>query len=79
VLCIEEPELHWFHFPSADRIQPNRAGVSRSLVFPGLWVHVRALLEQNGPRLIQVVQRGLASRPHAGFVRRLAAARRRSR
>jgi hypothetical protein len=79
VLCIEEPELHWFHFPSGQQIQPNRAGVSRSLVFPGLWLHVPALLEQNGPRLIETVQRGLASRPHAAFVRRLRAARRRSR
>jgi Putative restriction endonuclease len=79
VLCIEGPELHWFHFPSGNQIQPNRAGVSRSLVFPGLWVHVQALLEQDGPRLIEVVQQGLASRPHAAFVRRLQAARRRSR
>lgn len=79
VLCIEGPELHWFHFPSGDQIQPNRAGTSRSLVFPGLWVHVPALLEQDGPRLIKTVERGLASRPHAAFVRRLRAARRRSR
>jgi hypothetical protein len=79
VLCIEDQELHWFHFPSREQITPNREGVSRSLVFPGLWLHVPAVLEQDAPRLMKVVQRGLASRPHAAFVRRLAAARRRSR
>jgi hypothetical protein len=78
VLCIEGPELHWFHFASGKPIRPNRAGVSRSLVFPGLWVHVQALLEQDGPRLIEVVQQGLASRPHGAFVRRLQAAWRKS-
>jgi Uma2 family endonuclease len=78
VLCIEERKLHWFHFPSGTVIQPNRAGVSRSLVFPGLWVHVPALLEQDGPRLIKTIRRGLASRPHTAFVRRLQAARRKS-
>lgn len=79
VLSIEGPELHWFHFPSGDRVRPNRSGVSRSLVFPGLWVHVPALLAQDGPRLIEVLQQGLASRPHAAFVRRVQAARRKSR
>ena len=78
VLSIEGPEVYWFHFPSDKQIRPDRAGVSRSLVFPGLWVHLQALFEQDGPRLIETVQRGLASRPHAAFVRRLQAARRRS-
>jgi hypothetical protein len=77
VLCIEEQQLHWFHFPSGGVIRPNRQGISRSLVFPGLWVHLQALLDQDGPRLIQVAQQGIASRPHAAFLRRLQAARRR--
>jgi Uma2 family endonuclease len=79
VLCIEERELRWFHFPSDKEITPNRQGISRSVVFPGLWIDNRALLEQNKTRLREVVQQGIASRAHAAFVRRLQAARRRSR
>jgi Uma2 family endonuclease len=74
VLCIEEQELHWFHFPSGRPIKPNRAGIYRSRVFPGLWVDGRALLARDSPRLIAVVQQGLASREHARFVKRLRAA-----
>ncbi len=79
VLCIEEQELRWFHFPSGGEITPNRQGVSRSLVFPGLWIDVRALLEQKKTRLREVVEQGMASRAHTAFVRRLEAARGRSR
>lgn len=76
VVCVEERELHWFDFTQGTTLRPNRAGVCRSRIFPGLWLDVQALLDQNAPRLIEVVQQGLASRPHAAFVRRLERARR---
>jgi Uma2 family endonuclease len=34
VVCMEEQEVHWFHFPSGDLIRPNRQGVSRSCIAP---------------------------------------------
>jgi Uma2 family endonuclease len=77
VLSVTDRELHWFHFPSGQPIRPNREGVWRSRVFPGLWLHGEALLARNSARLIEVVQQGLASRPHATFVKRLQAAHRR--
>jgi Uma2 family endonuclease len=77
VLSVAERELHWFHFPSGRPIRPNREGVWRSRVFPGLWLHGEALLARESARLIEVVQQGLASRPHAAFVKRLQAAHRR--
>jgi Uma2 family endonuclease len=76
VLCIEERELQWFHFPSGEMLKPNRRGVCRSRVFPGLWLDVPALLERDTNRLAATVRRGLASREHAAFVRRLRAFRR---
>ncbi len=76
VLSIEDQELHWFHFPSAKMIRPNRQGVSRSLVFPGLWIENQSLLARNTARQIDVVRQGLASREHAVFVKRLQAAHR---
>jgi Uma2 family endonuclease len=77
VLCIEEEEVHWFHFPSGKMIRPNRPGVSRSRVFPGLWIDIAALLRRDSARLIEVLQQGLASCAHATFVKRLQAAQRR--
>jgi hypothetical protein len=77
VLCVEEQELHWFHFPSGKRIRPNREGISCSKVFPGLWIDAQALLARNSARLAEVVQQGLASSQHAAFVARLERARRR--
>jgi Uma2 family endonuclease len=77
VLAIEEQQLYWFHFASAKTIKPNRQGVSRSMVFPGLWIDNSALLARNSKRLIEVVQLGLATREHAAFVKRLQAAHRR--
>jgi Uma2 family endonuclease len=78
VLCVEEQQLRWFDFAAGDEIQPNREGISRSRIFPGLWIDVAALLACNSSRLREVAERGLASKAHAAFVRRLAARRRSS-
>jgi hypothetical protein len=77
VLCIEEQELHWFHFASGEMIRPNRQGISRSRVFPGLCLDVPALLHRDSPKLMEALKQGLASHGHARFVKRLEAARRR--
>ena len=76
VLLVEEREVRWFSFPD-DEVRPNRAGISRSRVFPGLWVDIEALLRRDSVRLLEVLQQALTSRPHAGFVRRLQTAHRR--
>jgi Uma2 family endonuclease len=77
VLCVEEQQLHWFHFPGAGLIRPNRRGISRSRVFPGLWLDGAALLRCDSGRVAEAIGQGLASREHATFVRRLQAAHRR--
>jgi Uma2 family endonuclease len=74
VLCVEEQELYWWHFPSGRMIKASRQGISRSRVFPGLWIDGRALLARDTKRLVEVVEQGLASRAHAAFVKRLQAA-----
>jgi Uma2 family endonuclease len=76
VLCVEEQELHWFHFTSKRKIAPDRRGIYRSRVFPGLWIDSQALLARNLSRLMKVLQQGLASREHAAFVKKLQSARR---
>lgn len=79
VLCLEEEELYWFHFPSRRQIRPNRKGVYRSCVFPGLWIDRKALLAGDSLRLAAAVQQGTASREHAAFVKHLQTARRKQR
>jgi Uma2 family endonuclease len=76
VACLEEEDLHWFNFKLGRNIKPDRDGVYRSRVFPGLWIHGPALIARDSRRLIEVVQQGLASREHAAFVKRLQAAHR---
>jgi Uma2 family endonuclease len=77
VVDIEDEELYWFHFPSGQEIRPNRRGVLQSRVLPGLWIHAEALLALDSPRIQAVAEKGLASRAHAAFVKRLQAERRR--
>ncbi len=71
VLCVEEQELHWFHFPSKRKLKPDRNGLWKSRIFPGLWLDGPALLARDSQRLIAAVQQGLATPEHAAFVRRL--------
>jgi Uma2 family endonuclease len=52
---------------------PLTEGVYRSEVLPGLWLDPVALVGGDVARLVQVVQRGIASPEHAGFLQRLQA------
>jgi len=76
VVCVQEQELHWFNFRTGRPILPDRDGIYRSRIFPGLWIDGRALFALNSRRLIEVVQQGIASPEHAAFVKRLQAGRR---
>lgn len=73
VYCIELEELHWFHFADQTLIEPDKKGIYRSRVFPGLWIDGRAFAKQDHAQLVRVLKRGLASRQHTAFVKRLKA------
>jgi len=79
VLCVEEQEIYWFHFPSRRRLKADRQGVWKSRVFPGLWLDGPALMARDSARLIATAQRGIATPEHAAFVDKLQRARGRSR
>jgi len=72
VVDVEELTLIWFDFVGGEPIRPNRQGISRSRVFPGLWIHIQALLDLDSEKWQPVLQQGLASREHTAFVKRLA-------
>jgi Uma2 family endonuclease len=75
VVCLREQKVHWFHFPSRRKLRPDKDGVWKSKVFPGLWLDGPALLARDSARLMAAVQRGIATPEHAAFVAALEAAR----
>lgn len=72
VVSLREALVRWFDLRSGEEFQADANGVSRSRVFPGLWLHVEALLNQDYHRLLATLNQGLATEEHAAFVRALA-------
>jgi Uma2 family endonuclease len=68
-----EAAVDWFHMREGryHPIAPGSDGVLRSLVFPGLWLEVRALLRSNAAALLAAVAAGTATAEHASFCLRL--------
>ncbi|MFI5461274.1 MAG: Uma2 family endonuclease [Isosphaerales bacterium] len=76
VVELDPNRIHWF-IRRGTRfavLRPGPDGIYRSRVFPGLWLDPKALYAEDLDRLIQVLEQGLATREHAAFVARLAAA-----
>ena len=61
---VQDQAVDWFVLQAGEyqRLLPDAAGVLRSEVFPGLWLDVAALLRGDLAAVLQVLQRGLASR-----------------
>jgi len=68
-------QIRWFQLCEGryEDLKPGDDGVSRSEVFPGLWLDPEALLRDDLDTLFAVLDRGLATPEHAAFVARLAA------
>ncbi|HZV02144.1 MAG TPA: Uma2 family endonuclease [Planctomycetota bacterium] len=81
VHVVHDAAVLWFALEEGDwvELEPDARGVVRSRVFPGLWLDTRALLEGDGARIERVLRRGIATKPHAAFVRDLKRAIARSR
>ncbi len=67
-------EINWWKLENGEfvEIEPGEDGILRSEVFPGLWLDPGAMIEENGARVMEALQRGLASPEHAAFVKVLA-------
>lgn len=70
---VEDRAVDWFAFDAGkyDAMQPNNEGVLCSKVFPGLWLHVEALLTGNLPQLFTTVDQGTSTEDHREFLRRI--------
>jgi Uma2 family endonuclease len=70
---VEQNALDWFvlHEREYVPLPPGGDGILRSEVFPGLWLDAAALLGENLPRVLAVLEQGIASSEHQAFVARL--------
>jgi hypothetical protein len=70
---VEDGAIDWFALRGAqyEPLPAGADGVLRSEAFPGLWLDPQALLAQDLPRVLGVLQQGIASPEHAAFVERL--------
>jgi Uma2 family endonuclease len=63
--------IDWFSLQDGDYVSllPDENGVIRSRVFPGLWLQVNAMLENDMAQVLSVLQAGLGAADHEVFVR----------
>lgn len=73
IVDVKNQEIHWHQLVNNkyQRIDPDDAGVLKSVVFPGLWLNGQALFDKDTMLLQAVLQQGLQSPEHTAFVERL--------
>lgn len=71
---VFDQKIDWYHLTEEDYIslEANENGVICSSVFPGLWLDVATMLIGDMPKVLSVLQQGLASDAHQRFVEQLA-------
>ncbi|WP_161967639.1 Uma2 family endonuclease [Fimbriiglobus ruber] len=69
-----EAVIDWFVLKRKKYVPlaPDADGILQSQIFPGLWLDPVALLNWDMPRVLAILQQGLASPEHATFVAKLA-------
>jgi Uma2 family endonuclease len=70
---VLENKLDWFSLQNGEYVslEPNADSVIKSLIFPGLWLNVTALLAGEMTKVLSLLQQGLNSQEHAEFVQHL--------
>lgn len=73
VVLLYEQEIRWHRLEEGSYrvVPPDKDGVWRSTVFPGLWLDGKALLTGDLAKVLTVLQRGLDSSEHLEFVEHL--------
>ncbi|HEY9908397.1 MAG TPA: Uma2 family endonuclease, partial [Thermosynechococcaceae cyanobacterium] len=71
---VFEQKLDWFSLQEGEYLPlpVDADGVTRSRVFPGLWLAVTAMLAGDMARVLAVLPAGLATLEQSAFVERLA-------
>jgi hypothetical protein len=68
-----ENQIDWFYLVEGkyQTLPVNEDGIIRSVTFPGLWLAIEALLNNDMVRVLQTLQLGLNSPEHRDFVEKL--------
>ncbi len=74
IWLVEKEKIEWWRLEGGEyvAIEPDADGILKSRVFPGLWLDPAAMLAMNSKRVREILERGLNSPEHAGFVEKLA-------
>ncbi len=75
---VLDQQIDWFYLQNGKyvHLQPDEDGITRSQVFPGLWLHSSALIQGDMKQVLAILQAGIASQAHDEFVTRLEMLRR---
>jgi len=75
VLLAYEGETRWYVLREGEYklLEPDENGVSKSEIFPGLWLDVERFWQDDMAGVLAVLQEGLASQAHVDFVAHLQA------
>jgi Putative restriction endonuclease len=70
---VEDAVVDWFILRDGDyvRLPLSAGGIYQSEVFPGLWLDPAALVRDDLPTVLTVLQQGLATPQHAAYVAEL--------
>jgi Uma2 family endonuclease len=70
---VFESTVSWFSLQNGEYIEliPDADGIIQSLVFPGLWLDISALVTGNMQQVMAALQTGLSSAEHQEFVKKL--------
>jgi hypothetical protein len=71
---VLDGQVDWFDWQDGQYVDllADADGITRSRVFPGLWLDRAALVQGAMRRVLEVLQLGIASKEHQDFVARLA-------
>lgn len=72
---VDDEEIDWFILKRGiyQRLAKTKDGLCKSKVFPGLWLDPAAIVAGDMIRVLDVVQKGIASLEHRRFVEKLRA------
>ena len=70
---VYDQQIDWFKLAAESYVtlSPDRNGIIRSEVFPGLQLDVKAMLKEDLAKVLAALQKGLDSLEHKAFVRKL--------
>jgi len=71
---VMDSQIRWFALDRGDYVQlkPRADDVTRSRVFPGLWIDLSALVAGDEGKVSRTLDRGIKNAEHTSFVKRLA-------